>query len=202
MTWSSGQPLTILAGNSELTWTPVPGQIAIVRTMNTPMILGDFPKSTGKITTDAGGATYFAGFTQIDDPFKSNITPNFPTTSAQNLQNSFSNKVLKDANGNIVLANPAPGTVGTLGRTWIEGPSHIKLDMNLVKRIRIDEVKNFEIRVDVIDILNTPWWNNPNLDINANNFGRTDANDVSNGLSNADNRSANRKFAFTARLNF
>jgi hypothetical protein len=71
-----------------------------------------------------------------------------------------------------------------------------------VKRIRIDEFKNFEIRVDVIDILNTPYWNNPNVDINNLNFGRMDANDFITGASNADNRSANRKFTFTARLNF
>ena len=200
MRWSSGQPLTITASNSEITWTPVPGQIAIVRTPNTPLILGNFPKSAGKVTPVASGANYFDGFKTVDDPFKSSIA------TQQNLQTAFSNRALQDANGNIILANPAPGTVGTLGRTWIEGPAHIKLDMNLLKRIRIDEVKNFEIRVDVIDILNTPYWNNPGnngvVDINAVNFGRIDASDITNGTSNADNRSANRKFVFSARLNF
>jgi hypothetical protein len=73
---------------------------------------------------------------------------------------------------------------------------------NLVKRIRIDEFKNVEIRMDVIDIMNTPYWNNPTVDINNTNFGRMDAADVTTGASNADNRSANRKFTFTARFNF
>ena len=91
---------------------------------------------------------------------------------------------------------------GTLGRAYIEGPGHIKFDLNMKKSIRIDETKNFEIRIDVIDILNTPYWNNPTVDINSVNFGRMDAADVTTGLSNADNRSANRKFTFTARLNF
>ena len=107
-----------------------------------------------------------------------------------------------DSNGNIILASPAPGTVGTLGRTWIEGPGHIKLDVNLVKRIRISEQKSVEIRADVIDILNTPYWNNPTVDINSVNFGRMDAGDVTNGTSNADNRSSNRKFTFSTRFNF
>jgi hypothetical protein len=196
MSWSSGAPLTITAANSELTWTPVPGQIAIARTSNTPLILGNFPKSAGKVTPLANGANYFADLRQIDDPFRSRVT------TQQNLQSAFGNKALTDANGNIILANPDPGTVGTLGRSWIEGPSHIKLDVNLVKRIRIDETRNFEIRMDVIDILNTPYWNNPNTDINSVNFGRMDAADVTTGLSNADNRSANRKFTFTARFNF
>ena len=76
------------------------------------------------------------------------------------------------------------------------------MDVNLVKRVRISETKNVEIRMDVIDILNTPYWNNPTVDINSTNFGRMDAADVTTGLSNADNRSSNRKFIFTTRFNF
>ncbi len=71
-----------------------------------------------------------------------------------------------------------------------------------MKRVRIGETKTFEIRVDVIDVLNAPYWNNPTVDVNSNNFGRMDASDVTTGASNADNRSANRKFTFNARLNF
>ena len=62
------------------------------------------------------------------------------------------------------------------------------MDFNLVKRIRVSETKNVEIRMDVIDILNTPYWNNPTVDINSTNFGRMDAADVTTGFSNADNR--------------
>jgi hypothetical protein len=196
MIWRSGEPLTITAANSETTWTQVPGQIAIVRTQNMPNILGEFPKSSGELKTDSNGGYYFAGLTQSVDPFRSNIT------TQQGLQDSFSNQVIRDANGKIILASPSPGVVGTLGRTWIEGPGHIKLDMNLTKRFRIDETKNFEIRMDVVDILNTPYWNNPVVDINDVNFGRMNANDFTTGASNADNRSANRKFTFTARVNF
>jgi Carboxypeptidase regulatory-like domain len=196
MGWSSGSPLTITAANSELSWTQVPGQIAIARTSNTPNILANFGKDTGIITPVRNGANYFADFTQGDDPFKNQVT------NSQTLQTAFTNKVILDKNGNIVLASPNPGNVGSLGRQWIEGPGHIKLDVNLVKRIRVDEVKNFEIRMDVIDILNTPYWNNPTVDINSLNFGRMDASDVTTGVSNADNRSSNRKFTFTARFNF
>jgi hypothetical protein len=201
--WSSGQPLTLTAPNSEITWTPVPGQIAIARTSNTPNILGSFPKDAGKVTTVQNGAVYFADLKQIVDPARSSIAPNYNITgNAQNIQSIFSNQAIVDANGNVILASPAPGTVGTLGRTWIEGPGHIKLDVNLVKRIRISEQKSVEIRADVIDILNTPYWNNPTVDINSPNFGRMDASDVTTGTSNADNRSSNRKFTFSTRFNF
>ncbi len=74
--WTSGAPLTITASNAELTWTPVPGQIAIARTPNTPLILGNFPKSSGKVTPVAIGANYFDGFTQVPDPSNASVTTN------------------------------------------------------------------------------------------------------------------------------
>jgi hypothetical protein len=199
MGWSSGAPLTITAANSELTWTPVPGQIAIGRTSNTPNILGAFSKDAGQVTTVINGANYFAGFTQKEDPFGNTVGG---PQNQQTLRTAFTNKALFDANGNLVLTSPEPGKVGTLGRAWIEGPGHIKMDVNLVKRIRVDEAKEVEIRMDVIDILNTPYWNNPTVDINNVSFGRMDASDVTTGASNADNRSSNRKFTFSVRLNF
>jgi hypothetical protein len=200
--WSSGAPLTLTASNSEITWTPVPGQIAIARTSNTPNILGTFPKDSGAVTPVASGANYFVNLKQITDPFKNSVTPNLTGNANQNLQAAFSNFIITDSSGNPILGNPAPGTVGTLGRTWIEGPGHISMDVNLVKRIRVSETKSVEVRMDVINILNTPYWNNPNVDINSTSFGRMDAADVTTGVSNADNRSANRKFTFTARYNF
>ena len=193
--WTSGAPLTITASNAELTWTPVPGQIAIARTPNTPLILGNFPKSTGEITPGVTGGTYFPGFTQVADPSTAGVT------TLQLLQSAVNNRAIADEDGNIILANPAPGTVGTLGRAWIEGPGHVGLDMNLLKRVQIAEQKDFELRVDVVNILNTPYWGNPNVDINSPQFGRITASDVT-GQSNADFRSGNRRFTFSARINF
>src|SRR5262249_10833773 len=137
--WSTGAPVTITATSAETTWSPLPTTVNLARTSNTAQILGDFAKSTGKITYVANGANYFADFTQGDEPFKASIT------TLQTLQTSNTNKAIKDANGNIVLANPAPGTIGTLGRAWIVGPTHANFDVNLVKRIRIAEKKEFEI---------------------------------------------------------
>src|SRR5262249_37566722 len=119
--WSSGAPVTLTASNSEISWSPIPQGITLGRTSNRPNILGKFPKSSGKVTYTSTGAYYFDGYKQVTDPFVSNIT------TQQTLQNSFSNKALADSNGNIVLANPAPGTVGTLGPSWIEAPTHANL---------------------------------------------------------------------------
>jgi len=193
--WSSGVPITITASNAELNWTQSPQTINLTRTPNTANILGSLPKDSGKLTYTTNGGYYFKGYTQVTDPSVNSVTP------LQTLQSSFSNKALADANGNIIVANPAPGTVGTLGRQWIEGPTHANLDVNLVKRIRLGERKEFEIRVDAVNVMNNPRWSLVNSDINSTDFGRLTAAD-SSGNNQADTQIANRRFTFSARLNF
>ena len=164
---------------------------------NTPVILGDFPKNIGKITRLANGATYFAGFQQLPDPGIQNVT------TAQGLDTRFTNRAIADAQGKLILVNPAPGQLGSLGRMWIEGPSHIGLDFNLVKRIRIAETKVFEVRVDAVNILNTPRWTDPiSLDINNPNFGRLTAFDPTGSFQQSDTISGARTFTINARVNF
>jgi hypothetical protein len=196
--WSSGAPITITATNSQTTWTAVPGTINLTRTANTPNILGNFPKDVGKITYTASGATFFSGYQQVDDPFKSSVT------TAQTLRDSVSNKALADSKGNIILANPAPGTIGTLGRTWIEGPTHAGFDVNLVKRVKLAEQKELEFRIDAVNVMNNPRWNfvTGGMDINNANFGKLTAADPTGGVSQSDFPVANRRFTFNARLNF
>jgi len=198
--WSSGAPITITATNSELTFTQVPGTVNIARTANTANILGPFPKDSGKITYTSNGGYFFDGYTQVADPNINNVT------TLQTLQSSFSNKALcvgsnGVCSGPVILANPAPGVVGTLGRQWLEGPTHANLDVNLVKRIKLAERKEFELRVDAVNVMNNPRWSLVSSDINSTNFGRLTAADAS-GANQADNQIANRRFTFTARLNF
>ena len=195
--WSSGAPITITAGNAETTWTPIPGTINLTRTLNTANVLGAFPKSAGKLTYGATGANYFAGLKQVADPSLGGVT------TLQTLQSSFSNKAVADANGNIILANPAPGTVGTLGRQWIEGPTHAGFDVNLVKRVRISERKEFEIRVDAVNVMNNPRWTfvSGATEISNTNFGKLTGADPT-GNNQSDNPVSNRRFTFNARVNF
>ena len=44
--------------------------------------------------------------------------------------------------------------------------------MNLIKRVKLAETKEFELRVDAINVLNHPVFDNPNLNINSTDFGR------------------------------
>jgi Carboxypeptidase regulatory-like domain/TonB dependent receptor len=187
--WTSGAPVTITATTASF----------IQATGNTPVVVGDFPKNAGKVTPDSSGGTYFPGFKQeIDTATRNSVT------TLQSLQAQFSNQIIKDAQGNPVLINPAPGQLGTLGQQWIAAPAIIGLDVNLVKRIRIDESKNFEIRVDVVNLLNTPRWSlvTGANDINNLNFGRISAADPTGSFAQADTATAARRFSLNARFSF
>ena len=64
--------------------------------------------------------------------------------------------------------------------------------MNLLKRESpwMGENREFEVRFDVVNVLNHPVFGNPNVDINSANFGQIDAADPG------------RKFTLGARFNF
>ena len=128
---------------------------------------------------------YFDGLKQIVDPAISGVT------TQQTLQGSFSNFAIADANGKLLLVNPSPGQVGNLGLKWIEAPSRMTFDMNLLKRIQLAESKEFELRMDAINVLNHPIFDNPNLNINSTDFGR-----ITTAMFAA------RTFVLNARVNF
>jgi hypothetical protein len=174
--WSSGAPLNVTASTASFSNS----------TANTPMLVGAFPKSTGTVVpaTDVPGARYFADFVQVDDPYGKTLT------TLQSLNTRFTNRAVQDANGNFILINPGLGQLGTLGKRWIEGPGRYLLDMNLIKRVKLDESREFELRVDAINVLNHSNWGNPSLDINSTNFGRITT------------KMGNRTFTINARVNF
>jgi hypothetical protein len=62
-----------------------------------------------------------------------------------------------------------------MGLKWVQGPGNLGLDMNLTKRVKLTETKEFELRIDASNILNHPNFGAPaagNLSINSVSFGR------------------------------
>src|SRR5438105_4082240 len=155
--------------------------------MSTPNIVGDFPKSMGQVTKVSNGVVYFSGIQQIPDPAGTSVSP------LNGLSGAFSNKAITDSQGRLLLVNPAPGTLGSLGLKWIEGPPVVGMDVNLIKRVKIAETKEFEFRVDVSNVLNHPNFDNPDANINSTSFGRITAMAGNPG---------NRRFTLNLRLNF
>lgn len=174
--WSSGAPLNVTAPVSTITQ---------LTALSTPNIVGSFPKSVGTVTKVANGVTYFPGFQQIPDPALASVS------TLNGLSGSFSNKAITDANGDLVLVNPKPGQIGNLGLTSIQGPPFAQLDMNLIKKVRISERKEFEFRIDAVNVMNHPNFDNPNLNIDSTSFGRITS-----------STPPNRRFVVNARLNF
>jgi hypothetical protein len=93
---TSGAPLTITAPVSTFTQ----------QTGGTPNIVGAFPKSLGQVTKIASGVVYFDGLGQVVDPGRGDVT------ALQSTQGAFSNRAITDAQGNLLLVNPEPGTLG------------------------------------------------------------------------------------------
>ncbi|PYS36785.1 MAG: hypothetical protein DMG14_23595 [Acidobacteria bacterium] len=180
--WHSGQPLTITSGLSTLTQST---------TGMSPDVVGDFPHSTGKVTKAANGVFYFPGLQQIPDPSVSNVT------TLQGTNGSFTNKAITDAQGQLLLVNAQPGTIGTLGLTPIMGPSYSELDINLIKRIRITETKEFQFRIDSINALNHPNFSNPNVNMNDTRFGS-----ITSTTGTLTSSAGSRVFVTSLRLNF
>jgi len=196
--WTSGPPLTVVAPVSSIWQNITP------TTNNTPMVVGDFPKNIGKVTKLSNGVTYFPGFQQVTDPSASSVS------SLNGLSGTFSNKAIVDSQGRLVLVNPAPGQIGNLGRNTIEGPALLGFDANLIKRVRITETKEFEFRVDTINVLNHPNFDVPNVNINSTGSGIATApgatvtgpGGTSAPFGRITSAAGERRFVISGRLNF
>lgn len=133
---------------------------------NTPVLVGPFPKGLGSVRRTDNGVVYFDGLQQAPDPSIAGLT------TRNNIRAQSALKAITDSSGRILLVNPLPGQLGTLGSRYLEGPGSFRFDLNLIKRVRIGESKEFEMRVDAFNVTNTPQFGSPVTDINSPNFGR------------------------------
>jgi len=162
-----------------------------------PVVVGALPK--GKIQKVANGVTFFdPAYTVITDPTFAQISPTCAasTTACNGLYSAYTNKAIQAPDGKIILINPLPGQTGNLAQNSLRGPGSFYFDMNIIKRFKIDEKKEFELRVDAINVLNKANFAAPQGSINSTNFGRITALQtelVGNGM---------RSFIVNTRVNF
>jgi hypothetical protein len=155
LNYNSGAPLSITSNI---------GTISTVSAQ--PNVVAVLPEKMGNVTKVSKGVRYFNGLTQKRDPGFENIT------ALNDLGSGYSNLAIVDPNGQVVLVNPQPGEVGTLGYSSVKGPKSLSLDMNAIKRFQITERTQFELRVDAINVLNRPNFGNPITAINSPAFGQ------------------------------
>jgi len=192
MNFNTGAPLTLTTSNNATAATftspaipAVPGTRTISDVAAQPNIVGTLPKDLGKVKKLANSVVYFDGYTQTVDPGLAGVT------ALNGLNTAYSNKAIAGPNGQLVLVNPQPGEVGTLGLTTLKGPRSLSLDMNMIKRFPLQgERVNFEFRIDAINILNHPNFGNPVVNINNVNFGRITT------------ATGSRRFIINTRINF
>jgi hypothetical protein len=150
---SSGQPTSIAAQNN-------------LYANGTASIVGAFDLDNKGVSYDTGTTFNYlpkGAYIVADDPQCAQVT------ALQGLQAQCTIDAVKDASGNYVLQNPAPGTRGTLGQRVMEGPGQWRFDANLQKAFRISESKTLQFRLDARNILNHPEPNAPALQINPVN---------------------------------
>src|SRR5262249_10267326 len=121
--WLSGAPLTFTSPIKTL---------AIRSNTNTADLVGSFPKGLGKVDVADGFVQYFSNLKTQAAP-----TPNFGDDAT--LPGRFTNYVVVDQAGNVILQNPQPGTTGNtaVNLPGVKGPGALGLDMALTKRVRV-----------------------------------------------------------------
>jgi hypothetical protein len=133
---------------------------------DTPTLVGPLAKSTGSVKRVNDGVVYFSGLQQVPDPTIATVT------TSQSLNRRSSLKAIADSSGKILAVNPAPGTIGTLSPSYLQGPGSFRFDVNMIKRVRFRENRELVVRGDAINLLNTPRFGGPNTNINSVDFGR------------------------------
>ena len=124
------------------------------------------PMPGGAVQKVGNGVMYFAGLTQITDPSVANIT------TLGNLRALSGLKAIANASGTPVLVNALPGQIGGLALGTGIAPSIWRLDLNLLKRIRINERFTMQLGATAENLSNSPQFSGPNTSIASPSFGR------------------------------
>lgn len=134
---------------------------------NTPVNHGDVARHLGKPTRTGQGVIFFPNLVQTFDPINDTI----PVAGVRNRATLRAIRV-GDANGPLLLSNPAPGQLGPMNQRSIYGPMTFRFDANVIKTVRLTERINMQFNAIFENATNSPQWGNPTTDINSLNFGR------------------------------
>src|SRR5206468_24598 len=133
--WEVSGIFSWLAG-APLTFTSPIKTLGIRANNNTADVLGTLPEGLGKVSVENGFVQYFSGLTSCLTTStlaqcKNATLPNFGGDTF--LPGRFTNQVIVDASGNVVLRNPQAGTTGNtaVNLAGVKGPSALGLDMAL-----------------------------------------------------------------------
>jgi hypothetical protein len=158
-TYFTGAPLTLIG--SEGLNTNYNGISAF--TGNATQV-GPLPTSVDRV---GNGVIYFPGATQAPDPQVAGIAAGAANGNLQALSTLRAIAI----NGTTALINATPGSVGGLAYGSLNGPLGIRLDFNILKRIKLTERFTMELRATATNLTNTAIFGAPQTNINSTNFG-------------------------------
>jgi len=149
---------------------------------STSVALGPLP--TGSPYISGNNVMYFTGLKQVPDPSIANMPAN--------LQSQSTLLAVANSSGNVLLQNPIPGQLGPLSPTNFRGLGTYTLNLELSKPITINRERNIQMifRADAINLLNSPIWSTPTVNIDSTSFGLITS------------ASGNRSVNLTVRVNF
>ncbi|MBI3207722.1 MAG: carboxypeptidase regulatory-like domain-containing protein [Candidatus Solibacter usitatus] len=160
---SSGSPINLSAVNAFNTLATAGAGTTVGAA--TPNAAAALQSNMGGVVKTGNGVVYFSGLKQVADPSIANIAT--PAIRAQSTM-----LAITDANGQLLMVNPSPGQFGNLPQNFLRGPGLFRVDLNMLKRFRIGDRKEFLLRADAVNALNHPYFSDPVLDINSPQFGR------------------------------
>jgi hypothetical protein len=126
-------------------------------------LVGTLPDAS--VTKTGKNVVLFNGITQILDP-AANVNPAVQAFSTL--------RAIADSSGKPILVNAAPGTLGNVPYGFVRGPGAKSVNINLIKRIKINERVTAQIGATAQNATNTPIFAPPtatNLSINSTTFG-------------------------------
>ncbi len=100
-----------------------------------------------------------------------------------------------------LFSQPGPGEAGNVGRNYFIGPRYTETDISLSRKFRFTENMNFDLRVDVRNLLNHPNFAAPTAAMPAG-FTQSGFGTSIFGRINADVTNNNRRIQFSGKLNF
>ncbi|MBK6722108.1 MAG: carboxypeptidase regulatory-like domain-containing protein [Acidobacteria bacterium] len=99
------------------------------------------------------------------------------------------------------FTQPIPGDQGNTGRNYFIGPRYTETDVSLSRKFRFTETLNFDLRVDVRNLMNHPNFAGPTAVMPAG-FTQSGFGTSIFGRINADVTNSNRRIQFSGKLNF
>ncbi|HUI56998.1 MAG TPA: hypothetical protein VLY04_18615, partial [Bryobacteraceae bacterium] len=130
-----------------------------------PTTVANGPLPTGSVHFSGNNVVYFNGLSQVKDP-SAQLLPS-------NLQSQSSLFAIAGPNGNIILQNQIAGLAGPLSPFSFRGLGTYTFNLELSKPVVLNTERDIQMifRADIINVLNSPIWSTPNLNIDSTSFG-------------------------------